>query len=273
MGDLDMLLMRPTPVSLLRDWLAKNTENLRMIPERDIIRSARLELPAIAQMDNGDIAWEIHQWAKTHSFLPVDLPGIPTYVVPGSQGATPVRGGDPEIIDRLKSLLKTLKSVPTDIKWTGKDASAAISVSGVTATLGNLEAKAGWDRTLELKTSVSGMEFSGQIDPVNKNWTMTFTIGNEVPNLSDVATVFQKGESALRGVVTNADKVDLKNPSKTVQQFQPYVDPIKEAVDAASKIAKQRPGDISFGVSLKGPLPNSPNPGGVTVTAVITIVF
>jgi hypothetical protein len=268
----DLMLMRQTPVSLLRDWLAKNTESLRMIPERDIILQARLAVPEISQMDNGDIAWEIHQWAKTHSFLPVDLPSSSTYVS-GSSGATPVRAGDPEIIDRLKGLLKTLKSIPTEIKWTGKDASAGISVSGVTATLGPMEATAGWDRTLELKTSVSGMEFSGQIDPVNKNWTMTFTIGDEVPNLSDVATVFQKGESALRGVVTNAGKVDLKNPSKTVQQFKPYVDPIKDAVDAASKIAKQRPGDISFGVSLKGPLPNSPTAGGITVTAVITILF
>jgi hypothetical protein len=268
----DLMLMRQTPVSLLRDWLAKNTESLRMIPERDIILQARLAVPEISQMDNGDIAWEIHQWAKTHSFLPTDLPGSPTYVS-GNSGATPVRAGDPEIIDRLKGLLKTLKSIPTEIKWTGKDASAGISVSGLTATLGPLEATAGWDRTLELKTSVSGMEFSGQIDPVNKNWTMTFTIGNEVPNLSDVANIFQKGESALRGVITNADKVDLKNPSKTVAQFKPYVDPIKDAVDAASKIAKLRPGDISFGVSLKGPLPNSPNQGGVTVTAVITIFF
>jgi len=269
----DLMLMRQTPVSLLRDWLAKNTESLRVIPERDIILQARLGVPEISQMDNGDIAWEIHQWAKTHSFFPVDLPGAPT-CASGSSGATPVRAGDPEIIERLKALLNTLKSVPTEIKWTGKDASAAISVSGLTATLGNLEATAGWDRTLELKTSVSGMEFSGQIDPVNKNWTMTFTIGDDVPNLSDVATVFQKGESALRGVVTNAGKVDLKNPSKTVQQFKPYVDPIKDAVEAASKIAKQRPGDISFGVSLKGPLPDSPSAGGgVTVTAVITILF
>jgi hypothetical protein len=102
---------------------------------------------------------------------------------------------------------------------------------------------------------------------------MTFTIGDEVPNLSEVAGVFQKGESAMRGVVTNIDKIDLKNPSKTVAQFKPYVDPIKDAVDAASKIAKLRPGDISFGVSLKGPLPNSPNQGGVTVTAQITIFF
>jgi hypothetical protein len=264
--------MRQTPVSLLRDWLSKNTDSLRMIPEREIILQARLGVPEISQMDNGDIAWEIHQWAKTHSLLPVDWAGTPAYI-PGSSGSTPVRAGDPEIIDRLKSLLKTLKSVPTEIKWTGKDASAGISVSGATASLGPVEATAGWDRTLELKTSVSDMEFSAKIDPVDKNWEMTFTIGDEVPNLSDVANVFTKGESAMRSVVMNAGRLDLSNPSKTVQQFKPYVDPIKDAVDAASKIAKLRPGDISFGVSLKGPLPNSPSPGGVTVTAVITIFF
>ena len=102
---------------------------------------------------------------------------------------------------------------------------------------------------------------------------MTFQIGEEVPNLSDVASIFTKGESAMRGVIMNADKVDLKNPSKTVQQFKQYVDPIKEAVEAANKIAKQRPGSISFGVSLKGPLDNSSGAGGITVTATITIFF
>jgi len=268
----DLMLMRQTPVSMLRDWLAKNTESLRMSPERDIITSARIEVPAIAQMDNGDIAWEIHQWAKKNSFLPVDLPGVPTYV-PGSSGATPVRAGDPEIIDKLKSLLKTLQSVPTEIKWTGKDASAAISVTGLNVTLGNMEATVGWGRAVELKTTVSGMEFSATIDPGEKNWEMKFTIGNDVPNLSDLATIFTKGESAMRGVVANADKIDPKNLSKTVSQFKPYVDPIKDAVEAASNISKQRPGDISFGVSLKGPLSNTPGPGGVTATAVLTIVF
>ncbi len=273
----DLMLMRPTAVSLLQDWLSKNTDSLRLIPERDIILQARLALPGISQMDNGDIAWEIHQWAKTHSFLPVDLPGSPSFVVPGSSGATPVRAGDPEIVDRLKTMLKTLQSVPTEIKWTGQDASAAVSVSGLTATLGagneKLQASAGWDRTVELKTSASGMTFSAKIDPVNKNWNMTFTIGNQVPNLSDVASVFEQGEGALRGVVSNADKVNLSNPSQTVQQFKPYIDPIKGAVDAASKIAAQRPGAISFGVSLKGGSPAASATGGFTATALFTIVF
>ena len=61
--------------------------------------------------------------------------------------------------------------------------------------MGPVEATAGWDRTLELKTSVSDMEFSAKIDPVNKNWEMTFTIGDEVPNLSDVAGVFRKARA------------------------------------------------------------------------------
>ena len=65
----DLMLMRQTPVSLLRDWLAKNGDSMRTMPEHDIILRARLAVPEIAQMDNGDIAWEIHQWAQTHSCL------------------------------------------------------------------------------------------------------------------------------------------------------------------------------------------------------------
>jgi len=236
-----------------------------------------LALPEISDMDNGDIAWEIHKWAETHSFLPVNFVGTPSFVVPGSPGAAPVRAGDPEILERLKALLKTLQSIPTEIKWTGDGASAGVSVSGATASLGKgnekLQATAGWDRTLELKTDLSGMTFSAKIDPVNKNWTMTFTIGRQAPNLSDVANVFQQGDGALRGVVSNLDKVDFSSPGKTVQQFTPYVTPIKAAVDAASKIAAQRPGDISFGVSLKGGSQTSPGSGGVTATALFTVVF
>ena len=276
MGD-DLMLMRVSPVSLLQDWLLKNTDNLRLIPERDIILQARLALPEISDMDNGDIAWEIHKWAETHSFLPVNFVGTPSFVVPGSPGAAPVRAGDPEILERLKALLKTLQSIPTEVKWTGDGASAGVSVSGATASLGKgnekLQATAGWDRTLELKTDLSGMTFSAKIDPVNKNWTMTFTIGRQAPNLSDVANVFQQGDGALRGVVSNLDKVDFSSPGKTVRQFTPYVTPIKAAVDAASKIAAQRPGDISFGVSLKGGSQTSPGSGGVTATGLFTVVF
>ena len=275
----DLMLMRVTPTQVLRDWLLKNTDSLRMRPERDIILMARLELGTqISEMDNGDIAWEIHKWAETHSFLPVNWQGTPGSAVPANAGAAPVRAGDPEILDRLKALMKTLGSVPTELKWVGDGASAGISFTGAAVTAGKGDAKAqvtaGWDRTLELKTDISGMTFAAKIDPVNDNWTMTFTIGRQSPNLSDVANVFQQGESAVRGVLSNANKVDFSNPVKTVQQFTPYLTPIKAAIDAAGKIAAQRPGDISFGVSLKGGLPGAPaGSGGVTGMALFTVVF
>lgn len=275
----DLLLMRVTPTQVLRDWLLKNTDSLRLRPERDIILMARLELASqISEMDNGDIAWEIHKWAETHSLLPVNWQGTPGFLVPGNPGAAPVRAGDPEILDRLKALLKTLGSIPTELKWVGDGASAGISFSGLTVTSGKGNAKAqltaGWDRTLELKTDISGMTFSAKIDPVHENWNMTFTIGRQAPNLSNVADVFQQGESAIRGVLSNANKVDFSNPGKTAQLVTPYVTPIKAAIDAAGKIAAQRPGDISFGVSLKGGLPGAPAAsGGVTGMALFTVVF
>jgi len=278
-NDLESLLFRPTPTMQLQDWLKNNTDSLRMIPERDIILQARLALGSqLAGMDNGDIAWEIHKWAQKNSFLPVDLPSIPGSPVQANPGATPVRGGDPQILDSLKGLLKTLQSIPTEIKWVGNDGSAGISVSGATVVSGKGSNKAtftaGWDRTLELKTDISGMTFSAKIDPVNQNWNMTFTIGRQAPNLSDVANVFQQGDAAIQGVLANAGKVDLKNPTNTLNAFKPYVDPIKNAVDAAGKIAAQRPGDISFGVSLKGGFPGAPSTaGGFTATAVFTVVF
>jgi hypothetical protein len=278
MGD-NLMLMRVTPTQVLRDWLLNNTDTLRMSPERDIILMARVELGSqISELDNGDIACEIHKWAETHSLLPMNWQGTPAFLVPGNAGGAPVRAGDPEILDDLKAMLRTLGLIPTELKWVGDGASAGISFSGLAATVGGSGAKAqvtaGWDRTVELKTDVSGMSFSAKIDPVNQNWNMTFTIGRQVPNLSDVANVFQQGEGAIRGVLSNADKVDFSNPGKTVQVFTPYVTPIKAAVDAASKIAAQRPGEISFGVSLKGGFAGAPSgSGGVTVTGVFTIVF
>jgi len=275
----DSLRMRITPTEVLQDWLLKNTDSLRMRPERDIILTARLELAyQLKDMDNGDIAWEIHKWAETHSFLPVNWQGTPGSAVPANAGAAPVRAGDPEILERLKNLMKTFGSLSTALTWVGDGVSAGITVTGATVTAGKGDAKvtatAGWNRSLELKTAISGMSFAAKIDPANQNWSMTFTIGKQAPNLSDVANVFQQGESAIRGVLSNANKVDFTNPGKTVQQFTPYLAPIKEAIDAAGKIAAQRPGEISFGVSLKGGLPGAPaGTGGVTGMALFTVVF
>src|ERR1700678_2319216 len=159
------LRRRITPAEVLQDWLLKSTDSLRMRPERDIILMARLELAyQLKDMDNGDIAWEIHKWAETHSFLPVNWQGTPGSAVPANAGAAPVRAGDPEILERLKDLMKTFGSLSTALTWVGDGVSAGITVTGATVTAGKGDAKvtatAGWNRSLELKTAISGMSFA-----------------------------------------------------------------------------------------------------------------
>jgi len=245
------------------EWLEANTTSLRLLSEDQIIRRARTTLgPDLARLNDGDLAAQIREWAKSHRF-----------VLPGSGGPAPVRAGDPEVVDRLKKLFA---SIPTEVKWVypGGD-SAAIDMSGFTATVNSGQTRSslslGWNEAIAFKTQTSGMTFAASLGP--QNWSLTFTIGRMAPNISDLESIFKKGEAAMRGVLSNLDKVDFRDPGKTKTQFSPYLDPIKSAIDAASKTAATRPGDVSFGAWVQGGVPGAPGAGSVSGGVGLTILF
>jgi hypothetical protein len=255
------------PTTAFLNWLAANAATLRLLSEDQIIQRARNVLGSdLSRLNNGDLAAQIRQWAKTNG-----------YTLPGGGGAAAARAGDPEVVDRLKKLFA---SIPTEVKWVvAPGGSVAIDVSGATLDIDVGKAKSavsvGWDKAVQLKTEVSGMTFEASVGP--QNWSMTFTIGRKAPNLSDMESVFKKGEAAIRGVLSNLDKVDFRDPGKTKNQFSPYLDPIKAAVDAASKTAALRPGEVSVGAWVQGTMPGSgtgtPGAGGVTAGVGVTITF
>lgn len=250
------------PTSKLLTWLDGNAQTLRLLPVDQIRIKARAALgDQIAVLNNGDLTVWIQNWAKDHG-----------YTLPGGGGSDPVRAGDPEVLDRLK---KIFASVPTELKWTGSRGNAAISISGMTATLKSDGAKytvtSGWDGTMTFKTEVAGMSFSGSLGP--QNWNLTFSMGKGAPDFSSLKTVFEKGEDALEGVVKNLDKIDVTNPSKTKDAFSPYIDPIKAAVTTASQIAALKPGDWSIKGWVGGGIPGQPNSPGISGGISITIVF
>src|SRR5258708_25762035 len=73
------------PTAKFVDWLEANTASLRMLSEDQIIQRARAALgPDLARLNNGDLAAQIAQWAKSHGF-----------VVAGSGGAPPRRRAHP----------------------------------------------------------------------------------------------------------------------------------------------------------------------------------
>jgi hypothetical protein len=250
------------PTSKLLAWLDANAQTLRMLSVDQIRVRARAALGAdITVLNDGDLTAQIQNWAKDHG-----------YSLPGSGGSDPVRAGDPAALEKLK---KIFSSIPTEVKWTGTRGSAAISVSGLTATLNSDGAKYtisdGWDGTVQFKTEVAGMSFSGSLGP--QNWNLTFSMGKGAPDFSALKAVFEKGEDALEGVIKNLDRIDVTNPSKTKDAFAPYIDPIKAAVTAASQTAALRPGDWTIGGWVGGGMPGQPGSPGVSGGIRITIVF
>jgi hypothetical protein len=250
------------PTTRFVEWLQANTASLRLLSEDQIIQRARTTLgPDLSRLNDGDLAAQIREWAKSNHFA-----------LPGSVGAARVEAGDPEVVDRLKKLFA---SISPEVKWVYPGGDAAINVSGFTATVSSGQTRStlslGWNETIQFKTQTSGMTFAASVGP--QNWSLTFTIGRTAPNISDLEQVFKKGEAAIRGVLSNLDKVDLRDPGKTKNQFAAYLDPIKSAIDAASKTAATRPGDVSFGGWAQGGVPGAPGAGGVSGGVGLTILF
>jgi hypothetical protein len=246
------------PTAKFVEWLEDNTISLRILSEQQIILKARsltALTPDLSRLNDGDLAAYIREWAKSHGF-----------VLPGSGGSVPAPG-DPEVLERLKKLFASFPP-----RWViGDGRGPAIEISGLTAALksGPNTISLGTNG-IQLKTQSSGMSFSASIGP--QNWTMTFTIGRMAPKISDYETVFTKGEAAIRGVLSNLDKVDFRDPGKTKTKLSPYLTPITTAIGAAASTAAMRPGDVSFAAWMQGGgqggVPGAPGAGGVMLTIV-----
>ena len=243
------------PAGKVRDWLKANTASIRMLDESAIIARLRTTLgPQIAQLNDGDLSSLVAEWATAN--------GVATSPIPPR--AAP---GEPEIVAQLK---KTFGAIPTSIKFNRKNVGGEVTVSGATAYMktGPLKHSAtrSWGGDFEFKTQAPGVAFTVALG--EKDWRLMMAFGKLAPDLSDMASVFKKGEAALRGALSNIDRLDLRNPSKSKQVLAPYLDPIKSAVTSASRSAKMQAGDLSLGAWVgSGPT------GGIAGGAQLTIVF
>src|SRR5260370_33279078 len=80
------------PTAKFVDWLERNTTSLRMLTEDQIIQRARAALgPDLARLNNGDLAAQIREWAKSHGF-----------VVAGSGGGAPAHARGPAVVESLR---------------------------------------------------------------------------------------------------------------------------------------------------------------------------
>ena len=244
------------PAAKVREWLESNTSSLRMLQAPQILQRVRAALgPQITPLNDADVDVMIRAWAEDHH-----LPSVyPPSAISKAQ--------ENEIISRVKRILN---AIPTSIEVKGDQTAIKISASGPTATLksGSMQhsVSGSWTGELQFKTQAPGAVFTASVSP--QNWNLSLTIGRLAPNLAEMDTVFKTGEAAVRGALGDLNKVDWSSPSKTKEVFSPYLGPVKAAVDAVSRSAALRPGEINFGAWVGGD-----NSGGVAGGVRLTIVF
>ncbi len=247
------------PMSLAGDWLEKNTNSLRNSTESQILLRLRGTLGnQISVLKDSDLSALIKAWAERKG---IRLPGKPSDDHPLQEGEIKTK------------LTKLFGAIPTKVEVQFNRGGAASSVSGLTAHLrsGKVQYSVGssWSGELEFKTQTPGAVFAASLS--SEKWKLNFTIGKLAPDISKLEDIFRGGEKALRGAIGDLDKIDWHNASKTKSVFEPYLDPIKKAVDAATKVAGMKPGDVSFGVWLEGSTQSGS--GGVSGGLRLTIVF
>jgi hypothetical protein len=97
--------------------------------------------------------------------------------------------------------------------------------------------------------------------------------------LAQLGRIFGRGEQGLRGIVRSAGTIPLTELDRLKAAVEPHVQPITEAVEAASGIAATVPRRVNVGVRASGPGPAGPGaagpsrPEGISVVATVTFAF
>ena len=248
----------------VRNYLNANTARLRLMTMDELVAQVRQGVPGSSLAD-GEIQSLVREWAGANN---VTIPVLPL--------AAPARPGlqIPDVVKKAFSIpLEGLDVIDQP------DGRLNISVKGATAKLSRGELSLGWTGSLGVNIPIEGFQLAGKID--KNHWEINFSTPGEssMPDLTKLAEVFTKAETALRGILLTTARLNkLDNVAAITAAITPNIKPVKEGVQALVDIA--RAPSVSAGVSLSGPtqgeqVPSSggSNPGGITFSATLTIKF
>jgi len=251
----------------VRYWLTTNTNRLRLLTMDEFVVQVRRNISQASRLADVEIQGLVRDWAAAQN---ITIPVIPV--------AGPAK---PSI--QIPDAVKKAFSIPIDgvnlVNLPGGRLN--ISASGATARLSRGDIHLSWGGSLGIDIPMEGFQLAGKLDKNRWEITLATPGASSVPDLSKLAEVFQKAETALRGMIaTTAGFSKLNNVSEITAAVSPHVGPLKEAVQTLVDLSDMP--SVSAGISLSAPMRGSETPGGsaggsstggITLTASVTIRF
>lgn len=216
------------------------------------------------------------EWATFNAIgLLHKLSPSPAPAAPASKSTPP---SSSELIDTVKKVIRTIND---GVTFGPEEDNLALTVTGATVNLksGDKSVSAGisWSGALKLEAASGPLHFSGKLSKDQWELTLTFPKDSAVPDLSSVATVFSRGETAVRNLAAAAWNLpDVSDAGKIGSLVKPHIAAVQDAVEAASGIAAAPKSGLSFGFKVGSPQPGPGDqgiPGGVEGSLVFTYVF
>ena len=94
-----------------------------------------------------------------------------------------------------------------------------------------------------IQTSYRDFHFSGEISADRWELNFSYPVEDPVPDLSSLSKVFQEGESAMSRIAQEIPRFgSLADVSRTSDAIKPYLQPVKDAVQAVQGIAGAQAG-------------------------------
>ena len=267
--------------SPVRSWLEQNTGRLRALTMPEIVLLVRQSVPEAQSLAEVEIEMLVREWA-THQHI-----SIPAAA--SAAGRPRVSLSDSDTIANIRTAVQSGFHVATEgINIVeGQNGRVNVAVSGATVELRSagehsgeagqpgvsVSGTVGWNGSIGVATAAHGWNFTGTLTREHWELNLTFPGDSAVPDLGQLAHVFQQGEGAMRGIVSAVNNAgDIHAAADAIR---PQLGPVKEAVEAVSAIAEAQ--TISFGITASGPTGGGGAAGGrdegVEVKATLTIRF
>ncbi|MET0399914.1 MAG: hypothetical protein ABW277_24205, partial [Longimicrobiaceae bacterium] len=271
----------------VREWLDANTSSLMLLSGAGIVLRVRRHVAEAADMADAEILGEAHGWAARHDHV---IPAFSAIPEPGEGGIPGAPAGkslaDSEIVGAVKSAF----SVAMDgVGIRREHGRAVVSVKGVTVGLaqpgkpreGQFEAAGtiGWSGSMGVTARYGDVHFGATISADRWDMTLSFPGDSPAPMLAQLGRIFGRAERGLQGIVRSAGGISLTELDALKKAVEPHVQPITEAVQAASGVAAASKQRVNVGVRASGPGPASPGasgpsrPEGISVTATVVFAF
>jgi hypothetical protein len=225
------------------------------------VREVKLWVAGAALLSDYDLRWIILGYHITHAIM------LPQISPPDNKLA--------------ESVKKTVKSVIDGVDIKRGNGRVNIGISGLTAELkkGTDAASIGisWGGSLSVEAARGNFHFSGELSQDRWELKLSYPQDTAIPNLSELGNVFGQGEQALVGIIGATKGISrLQDIPKIGADVKPYIQPVKDAAEAAQGIAQAPSRGISVGFSLGSPTPlpgQTGMPGGIQGKLTATFQF